>query len=159
MTEDVTGTISGDSVLLTVPQGTYVTALVADFDMMNCTKAYVNGTQQFSGSNILDFTEPVVYTLKGSQDKEWIVVVDILTDIKNPVFSDVKIYPNPANGKFRISNIKGCDIKIVNALGKVVRDYGTIEQSGIDVDELNPGFYFVELKKDGFVETRKIVVK
>ncbi len=159
LTEDINGVISGDSILLAVPQGTDVTDLVATFDKMLCTKAYIDTVQQFSDSSHLDFTEPVIYSLVGTSEKEWTVVVDILTDIESQVFSDVKIYPNPASGEFKISNINECSVKIRNSLGAVIKDYNHINQTQLIITDLTPGFYFVELRKDGYVETRKVVVK
>ncbi len=159
LTEDITGTISEGTVLLSVPLGTDVTNLVATFDKMLCTKAYIDTVQQFSDSSHLDFTEPVIYSLVGTSDKEWTVVVDILTSIESQVFSDVKIYPNPASDEFRISNLSKCSIKIRNSLGAVVKHYWIAEQTELTITDLAPGFYFIELGKDGYLETRKVVVK
>ncbi len=159
LSQDVAGVISNDTVFITVPQGTDVTDLVASFDMMMCTKAFVNGFQQISDSSHNDFTDPVIYMLQGSTTKNWTVIVDILTDIENMPLAKVKIYPNPAQGKFNISGIEGCEVKIKSALGCVVKDYGTIEQSVVTVSGLASGLYFVEIKNAAHFSTRKIVVR
>jgi len=159
LTEDVFGTISGDTVLLTVPQGTDVTDLVATFDMMLCTKAFADNTQQFSNSTHLDFTEPVIYTLKGTSEKDWTVIVNILTTVKNPLFSIVKIYPNPSTGKFKISNVYNCKIKVLNYLGSTVTEFQHINQTNLIIENLKSGLYFIKIEKNGFVETRKVVIR
>lgn len=57
---DIVGTISDNSILITVPHGTNVTALVANF-VTNSTEVTVNGVRQISGKTPNDFSVPVVY--------------------------------------------------------------------------------------------------
>ncbi len=61
-------------------------------------------------------------------------------------------------GEFRISNTARCSVKIRNAQGVVVKFFDQINQSGITITDLASGFYFIELTKDGYVMTRKVVV-
>ncbi len=85
--------------------------------------------------------------------------LDNMTRVENNNLSNIKIYPNPAAGEFRVSNIAGHSVKIRNTQGVVVKTFDQIYQSGIAITDLAPGFYFVEMEKDGYVETRKVVVK
>jgi formylglycine-generating enzyme required for sulfatase activity len=56
----VTGTISGTDISVTLPYGTDVTSLVADFTTTGVSVT-VNGTEQESGVTPNDFTDPVIY--------------------------------------------------------------------------------------------------
>ncbi len=59
---DVSGTISGTNISLTLPDGTIVTGLVASFTAIGESVA-VGGTAQVSGTTANDFSSPVVYTV------------------------------------------------------------------------------------------------
>ncbi len=159
LTEDVEGIISDSTVLLSVPYGTDVTDLIATFDVQEGIEVYVGDSLQQSGVTHNDFTEPVTYYISAKDGKNWTVTVDFYTDIASALFSEVNIHPNPASGKFRISNIDKCNVKIRNSVGVIVKDYGIANRSQLIVRDLLPGFYFVELEKDGAVGTMKVVVK
>ena len=62
LTSDVTGTIDGTDISLTVPYGTEVTALVASFTTTGQSVS-VDGTEQTSGTTANDFSSPVTYTV------------------------------------------------------------------------------------------------
>ncbi|MCB1192974.1 MAG: hypothetical protein H7A23_00285 [Leptospiraceae bacterium] len=72
------GVISGTDIAVNVPSGTTVTALVASF-AHNGTSLTVNGVEQTSGTTANDFTNPVTYSLTGSDGsvKNYTVTVTI----------------------------------------------------------------------------------
>ncbi len=159
LTEDIEGIISDSTVSLNVPSWIDVTDLVATFDVQEGIEVYVGDSLQQSGVTHNDFTEPLTYYLSAKEGKSWTVTVDFYTGIESHIFSDVNIHPNPTSGKFKISDIKGFKVKILNSLGAVIQDYGKINKKEIIVTDLIPGFYFVVLEKDGFTETRKVIVR
>jgi len=121
---------------------------------------YVGDVMQQNGITANDFTSPVVYSLSGSYQKDWIVTVSLTSGIKESDFLKVRIWPNPSSGSFEISNIKGFDIVIWNSLGvKLLREFNYISKSTVQIKGLKSGLYFVKLRKDGFVQTRKLIVK
>ena len=79
--EDVTGIIDHDenTITVTVPFETVVTALIATFDLSEGAEAEVGTTEQVSGTTENDFTEPVVYiiTAENGFQREYTVTVII----------------------------------------------------------------------------------
>ena len=75
---DVTGTITGTAIALTVPSGTNVTALVATFSTTG-SSVRVGGTTQASGTTANNFTNPVTYrvTAANASTKDYTVTVTV----------------------------------------------------------------------------------
>jgi hypothetical protein len=157
--EDIYGEINESSVNLTVPFGTDLTSLIASFDTPGGVITKVGDEFQQSGVSANDFTEPVNYHLDGSNVKDWLVKVDFMTGIQDHHFDNVNVYPIPAVGKFELNNIGDVDVKIYSLIGTVIKASPAGEHgNSLSVDNLLPGIYFVELKKNGKAETRKVVV-
>ena len=157
--EDVFGEISGNNVYLTVPDGTDLTGLIATFDTPGGVIVAVGSEIQQSGITPNDFTGQVDYHLDGVNIKDWVVKVDFLSEIQDHSFDHISVYPNPAVGKFELNNISDVDVQIYSLIGTVVKGSPAGEHgNSLSVDNLLPGIYFVELKKDGITETRKVIV-
>jgi len=56
-------------VVLEVDHDVDVTRLIPEFDIPDGYSVYVNGIQQISGSSIVDFSQPVLYTLKDKNNR------------------------------------------------------------------------------------------
>jgi hypothetical protein len=73
------------------------------------------------------------------------------------------VFPNPASNKIRIENassthIKEVDISDVN--GKKIKSISFIEKENqIDVSDLEAGFYFLQVKTEKGIVTKKIIVQ
>jgi len=79
-----------------------------------------------------------------------------VADIKGVEFN---IYPNPTTGLFNIQGVEGSDIEVVNSLGQVVytiNNANTYET--IDLTNNNDGTYFVRVKSNDSVSTKKITL-
>jgi hypothetical protein len=157
--EDIFGQIENNMVSLIVPDGTDVTDLIASFETPGGVIVSIEGAIQQSGITVNDFSEPVNYFLAGINEKVWQVKVDIAVDIAQNTFGEIRIYPNPSAGKIEIQNISDVKVTIYSLIGSVVKE-STASQHGnsVVVDDLLPGFYFVELLKDGNREVKKIQV-
>lgn len=82
-------------------------------------------------------------------------------DLHSNELSSVSIYPNPSSGKFYIS-AEGMDARadIYDLLGRKIVDIENIDNEiEIDLSGYGKGIYFVQLKIDGEVTTKKIVVE
>ena len=157
--DDVFGVIENDMVKIELPFGTDVTGLIASFETPGGVVVDLEGEIQQSGITPNDFTEPLNYHLTGRNEKGWQIVVDFTTGIEYSVLDNVLIYPNPAAGKFELNNISDVDVHIYSIIGTVVKGSQAGEHGNtLSVDNLLPGIYFVELKKNGKTETRKVVV-
>ncbi len=81
------------------------------------------------------------------------IVLNEETTLTNTV-----MYPNPVNDILHISNANNSQIKIVDLSGKVLYNkysYNNIET--VNLSEFNTGIYFVSVKTDEKVTTKKII--
>jgi hypothetical protein len=86
------------------------------------------------------------------------------TTIEDFNFSETfNVYPNPAHGKLMIegTHIQGSSVTINNVLGQKVAAPMSQNKSVLEFDtsNLTPGVYFVTIKKEGKVATKKIIVQ
>ena len=75
---------------------------------------------------------------------------------------DLEIYPNPASDLINVNaNLKINEIKIYNTLGELLV-YNNVQNKNfsIEINELKPGIYFLELlNENGIAETKSIMVQ
>jgi len=154
-TFDIIGELDENNVYLEIPPSVDPTNLVASFEEHGAD-VYVNDVRQISGVTPNDFTETVVYHLEGYETSDWNVYVEVVTDIPEYLFEQVLIGPNPGAGEISIENVSQLSIYIYNTIGKVI--YTSHDRSQILLNDLDPGFYFVKLEKEGVTETRKVIV-
>lgn len=80
LSNDVTGSISGTNIAVTVPASTDVRELKATFTLSNGATAQVGGQPQTSGTTENDFTNPVQYVITaqdGTTTKTYTVTVTV----------------------------------------------------------------------------------
>jgi hypothetical protein len=122
-----------------------------------------------SGESV-DFTTPVVYTVSAEDgsEQDWTVTVTVATFIpENFLSGNVRIWPNPNNGKFNISVTTGqvTDIRlqILDVDGRMVfnKDYTSVNS----IDEMTdtgisePGVYFVRIMSGQSIWTGKLIIQ
>ena len=83
--------------------------------------------------------------------------------------SDVRIYPNPGSGRFRISfeakaAVKEVLVTVRNALGQEVyrqayRDIGSSFAADLDMEGAAKGVYFVEVSADGATAVKRLAIQ
>jgi hypothetical protein len=75
--------------------------------------------------------------------------------------SGVEVYPNPAVNTLRIfiddPNIEKMDFKVYDLRGKVVLTRGNYQGNSLDVSNLTPGMYLIEMQADNTRFIRKFV--
>lgn len=78
-----------------------------------------------------------------------------VSDLKQDVIS---IYPNPVKNSFIISKSGGADIEIYNITGKLLtKTRIDNNQQEIDISDFGSGIYFVRIKNNGIITTKKII--
>jgi len=108
-----------------------------------------NGTVSVSGGGV---TAPLVVSVSGE-------VTDPTASVKDNNIEGLKIYPNPASNLVNIvSNEIGYkEVKIFNVLGKCVLDITT--DQAVNISNLTPGVYILNIKQDGKKASSKLIVK
>jgi gluconolactonase len=72
---------------------------------------------------------------------------------------DITIFPNPTSGIINISGLKEpAEIKLFTLDGKMVKDINMVE-SKIDLSDLFPGIYLIQLKSAKAFKISKIIIK
>lgn len=83
------------------------------------------------------------------------------TSVKNPEYSNFKLYPNPAFNDIVYVKTKNNDTKritVFDVFGKVVlRD--RISSNALNISPLVPGVYVLQVQENNTKMTRKLVVK
>jgi len=87
---------------------------------------------------------------------------DMSSSIKYIDFENsISIYPQPANTSITISgDIKNSEIEIYNLNGNLIKKLGLANEDelNIDVSDLSPGIYLVQVQNEDDVFTRKICI-
>ncbi len=95
----------------------------------------------------------------GESDPSNIVTI-IVTDMEENISSNIQVYPNPTQNLLNIKAENILSIRIISITGQLVLD---MEAKGnkavIDVNELKPGVYFVNIDTQSGSVSRKIIVK
>lgn len=89
------------------------------------------------------------------------IVENDFSSVTESIFNNLEIYPNPAEGQFYIKGIKNDQTTIAyevyDVLGKLQTAGVTSNNSLINIENLNTGSYFVVLKNEHQVATKKLI--
>ena len=86
---------------------------------------------------------------------------DCTLDITETIVEDenVVIYPNPTDGMINISAHNISEVRVYNMVGQEVETFVTDEnQCIIDMSNYNDGVYFVRIKTEDEIITKKIIL-
>jgi len=158
---------ANDSISVVMPEGTDVTALIADFTLSTNATVTVATVDQVSGTTPNDWTtNPVDYVVLGEDGittRTWHVWVTLATGINTILDSkDVTVYPNPNNGQFNISlnlNINKVNMEIVNTLGQVVAEFNDIDANttqSIELSNIAEGIYYIRISSNNNTIIKKV---
>lgn len=153
---DLIGEIYGTNVSFQIPEGTDINNLIATWENQGI-EVYVDNLRQENNVTPNDFSQPVSYHLEGYSTSDWVVMTDIISDIDKHPLSKISIGPNPSNGNISIEVINGASISIYTSVGLLIYHNET-PKANVAIHDLQAGIYFIRFEKDGFENTRKIVV-
>ncbi len=163
---DIIGVISDGSIVLTVPYGTNVAPLVANF-VTNSTDVTVNGIKQVSGKTPNDFNASVVYkvTAENGDVKEYTVTVTkapssekkiaafSINGVEGSINEESGIIALELPPRTNCSSLKAS----FAALAKSVTVNGVEQISGVTVNDFSSDVEYLLAAEDG--TTRKYLVK
>lgn len=115
---------------------------------------YFTGTSNFQ-------TESGVYEKTSFNDSRdfYLLKLSLPLGVSENSKSEFKIFPNPSNGSFSISNLEnlaGAKCVIFNLLGQKIEEFSLLANQ-IKLN-LERGTYLLDIQKEGFHESRKIII-
>ncbi len=157
------------TVVVTIPQGTNVTALTPEFSTSFYADAYIGGELQTSGSGTVDFTNAVNYSITLNinpySSQEW--TVSVVEGIPNAIESleaeDITISPNPVISDLLVQvplfGNNYVKVNVVNSIGTIVYTQSSIASANIilPLGHLVQGIYFVVIESDGIQVVKKFM--
>jgi len=131
-----------------------------NFDRPTTKMGHYNGTVWESLSGSLLGTNPYIYAVNGiTSFSPFAILNDVFLGTSQFEAGAFKLYPNPSNGEFTIQisqEMIGAKAVICNAMGQKIKSF---ELSGIETKQnLNSGFYIVDIEKEGKKATQKITI-
>ena len=90
----------------------------------------------------------------------WLAEIKFTTSVKNSILQNkIQVYPNPTEGLINIIAVdyEIMEMTIVNILGEKIRHYPQ-PQNRININELNNGVYFLNLRFKDALISKKIVL-
>lgn len=96
------------------------------------------------------------------------IIVQSATGIEETaMLANINIYPNPTNGKFSIEfnnadipSEKDCSLEIYNIRGQKIYQTPVLDPTSVfDLSNQSDGIYFIKIKNDQAVLTKKIVIQ
>jgi hypothetical protein len=148
-----------------------LSALKISFNLSRGAKAFIGATECFSNSVFIDFIKPVVFVVvaaDGVTSSEWTVTIvqnTIGVEDHGQGGREMKVYPNPTNGKITLQffdvTFPSLTIEIFNSIGNKVGSFivnGTGDFSvTADLSEFPSGVYFI--KSSGSSSPVKILLR
>ena len=97
-------------------------------------------------NNEISETTPLVFTMP-AENVHLIAIFDIIDAINEMAEYNLNIYPNPAHTNLFISSERIItNIRVINMNGQLIKDISANNYfSTIDVSDINPGIYFLQL--------------
>jgi len=97
----------------------------------------------------------------------WLIRVDAETTyVEETTEADFELYPNPSNGKIRVSSfesgVKINKVEIIDSFGKVAKlIFGNFDAEGteFDVSQLPSGLYFCRVYSQNKIFTKKLIIQ
>ncbi len=147
----------GDSIVISAPLGyqsyTWNTSQTTSSIVVNYTTA--------TGSFTYFVTVVDEDGCDGYSDTIQVNVLDCATGIsENSDESFISVFPNPNNGLLKVNSSDLNTyfvIKLYNAQGKIILQKSAYAQETLNLQEVSPGIYFLEIKQNGTTETKKII--
>jgi hypothetical protein len=106
-----------------------------------------------STSNTVSSTDFEVETGKSGYKLSGTMYFEYPTSIISPSITQIKVYPNPTNGRLTIENEKLTveNVEVYDVVGRVVQTFpvsAMSNETSIDISHLSAGIYFLQVGKE-----------
>lgn len=135
-----------------------------DFQYDNFKKTVLNKAYS-SIIGIEDFTcdgkNDIFIVVGNFVQKNVILENNIEVNSINESFENIQYFPNPVIDKiyFKTDDFVCDHLSILDLNGRVVREYKDLKQNSIDVSDLKPGFYIVNVSSGNAISNSKFIKK
>jgi hypothetical protein len=129
---------------------------------------YWSTINQTAGTVVVTPTKETIYTVIGTDIYGCKDTTSILVKFSNcPGFAEhgmtkmnIGVYPNPNTGAFVIESPVDIEVKLVNGLGQVVREFSLSEHNSrsVSVADLAPGVYFITAQQGDKLVNEKVII-
>ena len=110
------------------------------------------------------YTKDVSYN--SGQDCSWVdniklPPVSVIVDVETIEEKNIDIYPNPSNGVFNVRlNDLNSVVTVYNTMGQIVYQMSDMTNDiEIDLGDITPALYFINIKNSEIDHTEKIVIR
>ncbi len=116
-------------------------------------------------NNILDLSQPGTLTLTASFSDNPAVASSITLQVSEPEnitaysFTDITLFPNPADNFFQIKGLNHANISITDSYGKKMMEFSDyVENKKLNISQLKAGVYILNISENHFTVNKKIIV-
>lgn len=153
-----------NTIEIQLPAETDITNLITFFNVPPGVKVFVGNTEQQSGVTANDFTQPIFYTIRGTDGStaNWTVIISNATDISDKEKLTLNIFPNPTKGIVHINAQRTIinSAKIYDISGKKLLEKESDNSNmTMDISFLKPGIYFINVTTNSGYYMFKIIRK
>lgn len=161
--------ITGNNIFVTLPYGTDLTKLLADFQLSDKATVTVNGIEQVSGTTVNNFSNSLVYvvTAEDGTTQSYTVFVSLAKNNAKEITS--YLFTNPvANGVIKGNTISlqvpaGTDVKklvasFTTSPGATLKVGAELQQSGITSNDFTNPITYTVVADDGTSEDYQVIV-
>ena len=119
---------------------------------------YIHSGNDLIGPSVNSFEMSQRYAQMNIACVSTLAVLDTESVSEN-IANTVAIFPNPAKNELTLtSEFNGTnDVKIINSVGQIVKEFSFMNETTVNIDELNTGVYFVKIVGEN-ITTKKLVV-
>jgi hypothetical protein len=144
-----------NELISTIPWGTNSFSL--PFEANSSTWCYQLTSQWESETDVCE-SEPANTLEEPIDDKICIQLVD--NNEISEIGQDITVFPNPASNLIQVrSDIEISSLRVINNLGSVILNkQAKGKEYSVDVSQLSPGIYFLQIETKVGLVNRKIVV-
>ena len=121
---------------------------------------YIHTGNDMIGPSVNSFEMSQRYAQMNIACVSTLAVLDTESVEENIANNNVAMFPNPAKNELTISSeFNGNnEVQIINSVGQVVKEFSFMNETTVNIDELNAGVYFVKVIGEN-TTTKKLVVK
>lgn len=120
---------------------------------------YIHSGNDLIGPSVNSFEMSQRYTQMNVACVSTLAILDT-ESVEENIANAVAMFPNPAKNELTIaSEFNGNnEVQIINSVGQIVKEFSFMNETTVNIDELNAGVYFVKVIGEN-TTTKKLVVK